>query len=215
MIKPVRIKYLVSSHVGYYEKTLPIILPSLTRQVNAKNVLVTIGGGNESKEGQIMGVDARWVSYNSFEYSSLINFTESNNYECGFEFVFLLHDTMICGDNFAKLSSNVNVFCDVTMAHEKGWCNLGAFKVSFLMSIRDSLLLMKNITKNRAIELEGNFFGEYSTYPNPSAFRLEDFCKSPYNGTDRCVLKFDSVDVIKHGSNDSERFKMGIVNENL
>jgi hypothetical protein len=213
MIKPVRIKYLVSSHVGYYKKTLPIILPSLIRQVGTKNVLVTIGGGNESD--QIMEVETHWVPHNSFEYSSLIDFVESNKCECGYEFVFLLHDTMICGEKFSELSGKVNVFSDVTMAHEKGWCNLGAFKVSFLISIKDSLIAMKNISKKMAIGIEGKFFGKYSTYANPSADLLKDFCESPYGGSERCVCKFNSVDVIKYGSNDSARFQSGIVNENL
>jgi len=214
MIKPIRIKYLVSSHVDYYKKTLPIILPSLVGQVGAKNVSVTIGGGGD-ENGLFMGVDTHWVTHNSFEYSSLINFVELNTCKCGYEFVFLLHDTMICGDSFSELSSKLDVFGDVTMAHEKAWCNLGAFKVSFLASIKDSLMAMKNMSKKRAIELEGKFFGKYATYANPSADLLKDFCKSPYGGADRCVCKFNSVDVIKYGSNDSARFQIGLVNANL
>ena len=212
MIKPVRIKYLVSSHISYYKKTLPIILPSLIRQVGAINVLVTIGCGYEND--QIMGVETDWVPYNSFEYSSLINFVESKKYKFGCEFVFLLHDTMICGDRFSELSTKINVFSDVTMAHEKGWCNLGVFKVSFLVSIKDSLIAMKDISKKRAIELEGKFFGKYSTYSDPSADLL-DFCKSPYGGVERCVCKFNSVDVIKYGSNDAKRFSEGTINTNI
>jgi hypothetical protein len=211
LIKPVRIKYLVSSHVGYYDKTLPLMLPPLIGQVGAKNVVVTIAGGGQGR--QMMGVKTDWVAYNSFEYSSLINFVESNNDQC--DFVFLLHDTMNCGENFSRLSARPDVFSDVTMAHEKGWCNLGAFKVQFLLSIKDSLIAMKNISKEKAIRIEGKFFGEYATYENPYAEILSDFCESPYGGVERCACRFNSVDVIKYGSNDSTRFRSGIFNSRL
>lgn len=214
MLKNIRIKYLISSNVNYYQKTLPKILPSITKQINSKDIVVTVGGVFEEQlENTFFGVKTLWVQHNSFEYTSLINFVESNQFEC--DYVFLLHDTMICGDNFHKLSARINSNKNVVMAHEKGWCNLGAFKVSFLLSIKKLLLSMKNINKKQAIESEGKFFGSFSTYTNPTVELISDYQESPYEGKNRCVCKFNSVDVYKYGSNDLNSFQSGVLNTDL
>lgn len=211
MLRNIKIKYLISSNVNYYQKTLPKILPSITKQINIKNIIVTIGG---KSFGEQVGLKTFWVSHNSFEYTSLINFIELNYFDC--DYVFLLHDTMICGNNFHKLSSRIDASKNVIMAHEKGWCNLGAFKTSFLFSIKDKLLSMKNIKKKEAIELEGSFFGQsYCTYKNPTVERMIDCEKSPYGGRDRFVCEFKSVNVYKYGSNDANSFKNGLLNVGL
>jgi hypothetical protein len=210
MIKAPKIKYLVSSHVRYYKKTLPKIIPSLTCQISPKNIVVTIGG---KSSGEDVGVETHWVPYNAFEYSSLINVVELDYSDC--DYVFLLHDTMICGERFARLSMKADFTRNAIMAHEKAWCNLGAFKVSFLFSAKDLLLSMKDISKEKAISLEGGFFGDYSTYENPSVELLEDYQESPYGGNKRCLCRFNSVDVLKYGSNDSARFRKGIINTDL
>lgn len=214
MLKNIKIKYLISSNVNYYQKTLPKILPSITNQINCKDIIITIGGGEEFERFKFLGVNTFLVSHNSFEYASLINFVELEDFG-GCDYVFLLHDTMICGDKFYKLSLKINSNKNVIMAHEKGWCNLGAFKVSFLFSIKKLLLSMKNINKKEAIESEGKFFGSFSTYKNPTAQLVGDYQKSPYEGKDRCICKFNSVDVYKYGSNDFNRFQNGVLNTDL
>lgn len=214
MLKNIKIKYLISSNVKYYQKTLPKIIPSITKQIKCDDIVITIGGTESFDQNcTFLGVKTLWATHNSFEYTSLINFVESSQLDC--DYVFLLHDTMICGDDFHRLSSRIDPSKNVVMAHEKGWCNLGAFKTSFLFSIKELLLSMKNISKKEAIEIEGKFFGSFFTYKNPHVELINNYQKSPYEGKDRSVCKFKSVDVYKYGSNDPYGFRSGVLNTDL
>ena len=211
MIKFSKIKYFISSNINYYKYTFPKILPSILKTVSKKNIILTISGCEKIDED--FNVKTFCVNYNSFEYTSLINLVEINYADC--DYAFLLHDTMICGKMFYKLSNNIDVKSNVCLAHKKGWCNLGAYNLSFLHENKDKLISLKNINKNEAIKLEGKIFKYHSFYKNPKAILLNNFEKSPYGGTSRCLCRFESVDVLKYGSNDSSRFSNGIINNRL
>jgi len=193
-------KYLISSHANYYQKTLPKILASL----NSENVIVTIGGVKQISEDY--GVQVDCVEYNSFEYVSLINFVEKG-YKS--DFVFLLHDTMSCGDKFIELSKNFNPEFNATMAHPKGFCNLGVFKVEYLQEIKPKLLKMKDMSKREAIRLEGKFFRpNFTTYPNAVSEKIE--IKDVYDtGTLRSVDHYKAVNIYKYGANSRKTLRAG------
>lgn len=202
-----RMKYFISSNLRYYKTTVPMILRSLSGQLKPRDIVLTVSGCSSLEID--FGVETFCVPYNSFEYTSLINLVEIDYEEC--EYAFLLHDTMVCGESFKRLSSRFERE-KVNLAHEKGWCNLGAYPVKLLQSQRDRFLDMKNMAKRRAIEIEGKLF-PFSTYKNPTCANLNR--KFRYEKTDRHTVYFNSVDVYKFGSNNGQLFKDNIINNEL
>lgn len=205
-----KLTYLISSHVNYYERTLPVILPTILQQISPEDVFVTVGECDTIQSD--FGVEINCVPYNAYEYSSLIWLVESKGFRS--DYVMLLHDTMYCGKDFAELSNRFSRSHYVTMAHPKGLCNLGVYNSYYLLSIADKLQKMKNITKARAVHLEGRFFGKPATYANARVVRVSS--PAPvYGGIMRSVDYYQSVDVYKCGANFPDLFRSGIMRSEL
>jgi hypothetical protein len=149
------------------------------------------------------------VPYNSFEYTSLINIVDKQYSEC--EYAFLLHDTMVCGKDFFRMSMEFETD-SITLAHEKGWCNIGMYPLKALHSQKNELMILKNMSKRLAIQKEGNIF-DFKTYKKPTAINLNVSFR--YELINRHVVYFESVDVYKFGSNDGVKFKKNIINDEL
>lgn len=199
MLKINKLKYLISTNVNYYKLTLPLIIPSIISQINKKDIIITISG-TDQKIDIDYDIQTYCVPYNSFEYSSLINLIDVN-YNMS-KYVFLLHDTMICGPRFAELSSNIDLTKNVILAVENGWTNMGAYNVSYLHSIKGILNSMKNINKLKAVQLEGNFFNCKPDFYNNLKSILNWESENIFQTNTRRISNYYySVDVTKYSAN--------------
>jgi len=160
--------YAISSSYDYYQTTLPILLSTLPiDDINCRFIIAicnTPFDKNEDREAikvqnlNIAGysnVMAYYVNWNAFDYSSLIlsNILIHENDSC-----FLLHDTCKPGPNFHNIISSFdNTKFDLVDVYN-GYCNFGLYKGSFLKQNEQFLNGCKNISKERAIDLEFELF---------------------------------------------------------
>ena len=194
-----KIKYLVASNSIYYLKTLPVIIKSLRNcGVLDNEIIIVICKCNEVIQYQ--NIETYCVPYNAYEYSALIHLSEIE-YR-GSEYVFLLHDTMSCGNNFKKLSQQIVSGHKVILAHEKRWTNMGAYQTNHLICIKEKLCDIKFISKLQGIRIEGYFFDCVpSFYPNATSFNITRKMDVYGTGFLRIVDYYKSVDVTKYGAN--------------
>lgn len=195
------IKYLVASTKSYYVKTLPIIIPSLiANNIAIEDILITIS--NCSENIKYKNFRTFCVNYNSFEYSALINLIDIHYSES--DYVFLLHDTMLCGLNFKHLSQKFTRGC-IVLAQTLGYTNMGAYNVNYLMSVKNKLLNLKNISKKYGISIEGKLFDCIPNFYDNPTIKPSNERKDIYgNGLKRKVDYYNSVDVTKFGANGPE-----------
>lgn len=105
---PLKIKYIISSHINYYRDTYPIIVTSLLNAgISFNDIIMVVGGVTDTVS--MMGDNHLYmtniipVKYNSFDLTGLIYITENLNI-LEFTHVFLLHDTCLVGPKFGLLS---------------------------------------------------------------------------------------------------------------
>ena len=200
MMKHNELTYLVSSHVSFEKICLPRLLDSLKDQ----KVIVTVGGSDQTKIIKNGKNEFHYVEHNSFDYSSLINLVENDITTA--DYVFLLHDTMECGPNFRKLSMRYKK-SNICLCNKIGICNLGTYKTSYLRSIKNEIIALKNCSKLLAIQKEGKL-GNFDLYDNSeiTVLNKNDFYQT---GTQRTKVYFKAVDLWKYGANNGETFKAG------
>jgi hypothetical protein len=200
-----KMKYLVASNSMYYLKTLPIIVKSL-HDCGIENNEIIIVISKCDKIIQYQNIETYCVSYNAYEYSALIHLSEIEYRDS--EYVFLLHDTMSCGNNFKNLSQRVESGHKVILAHEKRWTNMGAYQANHLIYIKEKLREIKFINKLEGIKIEGHFFNcDPSFYPNATSFNITRKMDVYGTGIYRIVDYYKSVDVTKYGANGPEQLK--------
>lgn len=205
MILPVipKIKYCISSHITFQAVCLPKLLSSLS-EIPKSDIIVTVGGATRRRSETKNGIRFFYVPYNAFEYSSFVNIIEN---EIESDYWFLLHDTMQASGNFYRLSRCIRCKTDVVLASKKGWCNLGAFRYNFLMSMSDEIKTWKNISKDKAVQLERRFYrpkASISWYPNLDVTNkgYEDVYQT---GVIRKIDHYHSVNIIKYGANGKQQ----------
>lgn len=144
-------KYLISSHVSYYEITLPLLLSSLKESGVPCDDIVVVVGGFPNKTVVKSDVEHRFVSHNSFDHTALIEYLESGMED---DHVFLMHDTCVALPDFGLLSSSFDASAEHVPADNQGWFNMGVFSRSFIRRIEPFILSMKDCGKQRAMMSE-------------------------------------------------------------
>ena len=199
---PKKLKYVIATTRRYYNTTLPVILESM-RTISIDDIIIVINDCRN--EVQYKDYRTFCVEHNAFEYSALIYLSEINFQES--EYVFLLHDTMVCGSRFESLSKSFTKGPDVILCHSKGFTNMGAYKTHFLNNSQHVLCGYKKIDKARAVEIEGNFFRTVpSYYADARSYNLERNVDFYGTGTSRIVDYYPAVDVSKVGANGQKQF---------
>lgn len=198
--------YLIASHVKYMHVCLPKLLESLT--IPKENLILTIAGAEEALQTVYQNITCFYETHNSFEYSSLISLIEHELRPA--PYVFLLHDTMICGPNFYELSRQMPHDSEVCACHPRGICNVAAFQTDYLYKIKSRILNLKNCDKKTGIIAEGNFFKDANRAFYAQAGLEERGWKDFYQtNTLRNELYFPSVDLYKYGANNGETMRQG------
>jgi hypothetical protein len=139
-----KIKFCISSHISFYEKTYPILISSLLKSgVPSCDIYFFIGGCESyNKIEDPNGINIYEVNHNSIDFTSLISVMELNIYS---PYWFLLHDTTYVGSNFYKniLNYDYENKPAVALTYEIGM-NIGAYGWELLNNNLEKLLNFKN-----------------------------------------------------------------------
>lgn len=181
--------YLISSNASYAEP-----LKRLRRSMSLDYEAFIVVGG--CKNVGWVG-DYRMVSHDSFDYTALIDFVDSD-----FDFkpshVFLLHDTMEFTPETDALIRQADPDMDATAAVDGGQCNLCLFRTDYLMTKREQILKMRNCTKLEAVQFEGVLWKDApkrAVYPNATVDVLGE--EKVYGGLPRRIEFYRSVGIRK------------------
>jgi hypothetical protein len=150
----VKIGYIVSSYYKYYDCCYPKLLRSLIHSgVNHSDVFGFVADSYNFKDGNIYRID-----HNSYDFNALIGVVDNADFFSNkYSHLFLLHDTCVAGKKFKFLVEN-NFDINVNHTSVCGFMTMGMFKTNYLLEQHDFISSQKNMTKDRAIELEDHFF---------------------------------------------------------
>lgn len=206
------LKIAVSSNINFYDKTLPILLPSLINSGFSKNDIFIFISGSDIKETKILdGFTYIFTKQNSYEYTPLIeiveNFIES-------EYWFLIHDTCKVGPDFKKLVTNIPETKPYKIAlKSKPSMSIGAYRYDYLLMNKDKLLKIKNEDLSDKSLKEWKHWGVFNedyilwmTPPKPMLYGPDNWYVVDYNNwyvneTIRRTEYYNSLDLYKNKSN--------------
>lgn len=207
------IKIAIASNKNFHTKTLPIILESLiNNDIKKDNIIVFLAGYDSKYQEYIDGIEYRYLDYNSFEYSCLIDIVES---ELESEYWFLIHDTCKVGKNFKKLLYNIQNNKPQKIALKESPCmSIGLYSYKYLLSQKDKLISIKNkdyseetinMWKNWGVPNEDYIL--WKSEPNPEIYnndtRWEVVDNNNWYNTEtiRRTEYYYSLDIYKNKSN--------------
>lgn len=203
-----KLGYLISSH-NEYQAPLQRLLMSLP---TSRDAIAVVGGCAGYTERQII-VRQYEVPHNSYDYTALIDFVEHRDfYPARWSHVFLLHDTMELSRESDRLIRNADPALDA-VAVWGGECNLGLYRVDYLLSRRAEILALKNCTKLRAVEVEGFLWrtlpeDRRGSYPGPA--HLEP-TRAIYGGASRQGIVYEGVGITKYKANWGQAWPPNVV----
>lgn len=142
------IQFCISSCIGFSERTLPKIIPSLLEcGILEKDILTVVGGCKNREEATLYGVKTILTPQNSFEYTPLIEIVEHNIER---DYFFLLHDTCIAGGLFADLAHKVPVNKPEKVAMKfTPSMSIGLYQYDYLRRHAQRLMAIKNLDNSR------------------------------------------------------------------
>lgn len=144
-----KIKIAVASNKNFKDKTLPILIPSLLQAgIDRDNIHVFIGGYNEYKYENHCDVHFHFLNHNSYEYTPLIEIVDK---KISSDYWFLIHDTCRVGRSFKQKLYNIpKSLPDKIALRPPPSMSIGTYKYSYLLSIKEELLKIKNTDYSEA-----------------------------------------------------------------
>jgi hypothetical protein len=135
------IKFAISSHINGYTLTYPVIIESLLKSGVSPTDIYFIIGGKDINELTINNenINIVYTKQHSIDFTGLIEVLNQNIYA---EYWFLLHDTVIIGQNFYNCIQSFDYSNNppiVSLSYELSM-NMGAYSWDYLQSIKDDLL---------------------------------------------------------------------------
>lgn len=219
----IKIKIAIASNKNFQEKTIPIILKSLLdNDIKKDDIVVFIAGHDYTDEDTIDNIKYRYLDFNSFEYSPLIDIVE-NNLES--EYWFLIHDTCKVGNNFKNLLYNIPYNKPQKIALKDSPCmSIGLYSYEYLKSVQNKLLDIKNKDySNNSINFWKNWgvpnedYILWKTLPSPEIYNnnlnWEVLDYKNWYGTDttRRTEYYYSLDIYKNKSNWGQAFNNMVI----
>jgi len=181
-----KIKYLVTSHVSYYEIALPTLITSMLEQINPEDILVVIGGWNETKQIYQDEIEFQLVEYNNWDHTGFTFLAENwNQYKNQADYWFNLHDTCQAGPYFSELVYNFPEDIDTYAASSGASSNLGLYKSTWfeqkIPQILDHKREFEVIGKQGALKFEDSLWTHPKMKGKP-AYNDIDSLKRPGMG---------------------------------
>jgi hypothetical protein len=219
----IKIKIAIASNKNFQEKTIPIILKSLLdNNIKKDDIVVFIAGHDYTDEDTIDNIKYRYLDFNSFEYSPLIDIVE-NNLES--EYWFLIHDTCKVGNNFKNLLYNIPYNKPQKIAlKDSPSMSIGLYSYEYLKSVQNKLLDIKNKDySNNSINFWKNWgvpnedYILWKTLPSPEIYNnnlnWEVLDYKNWYGTDttRRTEYYYSLDIYKNKSNWGQTFNNMVI----
>lgn len=153
-----KVKYVISTHVTYWDITKRRLIRSLSRAgINNDDLLVVIAGGDEIKEYKEKGIEYIQTTHNSWEYTALIELGRRKRTDA--DWWFLLHDTCEADTNFEDMVSKFDIGMNYDVVYGVptpvlGQFNIGLYNIDFLIRESDFFSGLKDITKAEGIKVE-------------------------------------------------------------
>ena len=208
------IKIAISTNKNFYEKTLPILLPTLIDSgINKEDIHVFNAGFDKYSKGIVNSITYHNLDHNSFEYSPLIEICEK---ELVSEYWFLIHDTCKVGKDFKELLYNIPEDKPVKMALKIiPSMSMGLYSYNYLLENKQKLFDIKNsdysnesMSKWKRWGVPNEDYIMWKTEPKPKLFN-EDKPKwsvvDNYNWYDTETIRrteyYPSLDLYKNKSN--------------
>jgi hypothetical protein len=126
---------LISSHLNYYQTTLPVLYKSL-KEIDPEKIITVIGGSaSEYTQYNAQGIKEVFVKYNAFDYTALC--WKADNIEDNTpDTFFLLHDTCVVGPLFYKKISNIK---HLAMIRPVDSMSMGVYTKDIILKYKDHL----------------------------------------------------------------------------
>lgn len=205
------IKFTISSHCNYYEKTFPVVVKSLLEAgVREEDIYFFIGGYEKNgyeKTVLDLPVQVYKCSHNSFDFTGLVSVLEL---DLKATYWFLLHDTCYVGKDFYKKlleykfenSSCVKLKPSPSM-------NIGCYHQDYLDSLRDTILTeFKNVSNNREDldKFKAKIAGHYEdrllvTGKVLTGHQVNEMSDLYSTGTERILERYDDIQFYKLKAN--------------
>ena len=219
----IKIKIAIASNKNFQEKTIPIILKSLLdNDIKKDDIVVFIAGHDYTDEDTIDNIKYRYLDFNSFEYSPLIDIVE-NNLES--EYWFLIHDTCKVGNTFKNLLYNIPYNKPQKIAlKDSPSMSIGLYSYEYLKSVQNKLLDIKNKDySNNSINFWKNWgvpnedYILWKTLPSPEIYnnnlnwKVLDYKNWYGTDTTRRTEYYYSLDIYKNKSNWGQTFNNMVI----
>lgn len=139
----VKVKIAVASNKNFKDKSLPVLMPTLLEAgIEKESIHVFVGGYDEYKYEIHKEVHFHFLDHNSYEYSPLIEIVEK---QMESDYWFLIHDTCKVGSTFKEKLLNIPKSLPEKIAMKQHPCmSIGLYKYSYLLSVKDKLMKIKN-----------------------------------------------------------------------
>jgi hypothetical protein len=208
------IAYSISSHVMYSPLTLPILLPSMIESGIPNSLIhVWVCGANAKATLVTKCGILHFVTHQSRGFTAFI---EPVQEKFGYNWWFLMNDTMKVGPLFGQLSQQLDETKDCIAAStlakapypmpDRCQTDLGAYKQSFLNSQKEWILQFINVSEVKNAKHEGELYSrcppeKRGIYGSGDYVRTE-FPVDIYGaGIKRLVEYYPALDMYKYKSN--------------
>ena len=145
--------YLVASCLGFYERTVPVMIKQLLEEgVEPKRIKVVVNGCTLNSDKVIDGVAYAFTTHDAWEWSALYEAPLRWN----FDYAFLIHDTSVIFPGFRRSVENINghVAWDHLPASPMARCLLGWYAHDFLLRCNEWLKSTDHIDKKNGVIAE-------------------------------------------------------------
>ena len=216
------LKFTISSHKNFYDKTINIIVPSLLDSgIPSKDIYFFIGGYDvyESMPNDY-DINLYKASHNSIDFTGLISVIDLTIKS---DYWFLCHDTCKAGTKFYSNIQKHKFNTDtIRLTSESRSMNIGAYKQSYIYGIKDKILSYRGSsdTKYNIQKLKKRLIDEEDSVLKSDS--IGNFNKSPRKILDsnniydsnvkRITEYFPDIDFYKMKSNwkPKEKYELNI-----
>jgi hypothetical protein len=207
------IKIAIATNKGFFEKSLPIIIPSLLDAGIFREDIHVFNAGFESYSTEVRDeITYHFLDHNSYEYSPLIEIAEK---QIESEYWLLIHDTCKVGLNFKKLLYNIPEPKPLKMAlREWPSMSIGLYNYQYLLSLKETLINIKNKDYSKESMMKWKVWGVSNEdyilwiqnpspiiYSNDSSVTVMDYHNWYGTDTIRRTEYYPSLDIYKNKSN--------------